>query len=148
MRLGHRAQIPLCRPHVVGSIEASSTASTASRHISSSQKQLEKAEAGGGIQGLLQRCAADDDCAGECACLHCFAAPTQRSAPSPSPVRRRMITLEIAFTTETRFSSAQPRTSAGECACLHCFAARSRSKRGMLFPSKLVHTFTRVGSCV
>ena len=48
--------------------------------------------------------------------LHCFAAPTQRSAPSPfpspspSPVRRRMTTLESAFTTETRFSSAQPRT--------------------------------------
>jgi hypothetical protein len=144
VRLGHRAQIPLCRPHVVGSIEASPTASTASRHISSSQKQLEKGEAGGGIQGLMQRCAADGDCAGECACSHCFAAPTQRSAPSPSPspspFRRRMTTLESAFTTETRFSGAQPRTSAGvhsaalsylhiKSTCSTCAASAPRTQR-------------------
>ena len=43
MRLRHHSQLPLCRPHVVRPIGATPTALTASRHISSKQKLLEKA---------------------------------------------------------------------------------------------------------
>ncbi len=89
---------------------------------------------------MSQWCAADGDGAGECTRLHCFAAPTQRSAPSPSPVRRRMTMLESAFATETRFSSAQPRTSAGvhsaalshfhiKPTCSTCAASAPRTQR-------------------